>query len=105
MNAARGGTAARRYEGQGRDVLHASDFGNNTLHGGQGADELHGWQGNDTLEGGNGRDVLEAFIGNDTRSGAETVATEAPEPTRSTESAAGTLLNGVSTLAVIAPGR
>src|ERR671923_158364 len=36
--------------------MHASDFGNNALRGGQGRDELHGWQGNDTLDGGNGGD-------------------------------------------------
>ena len=51
------------------DTLHASDFGNNTLYGGQGADELHGYQGNDTLEGGNGRDVLDGFTGDDTLRG------------------------------------
>jgi Ca2+-binding RTX toxin-like protein len=78
--------------GHGRDVLHASDFGNNTLRGGQGADELHGWQGSDTLDGGNGSDVLEAFTGNDTlrgRNGGDR-STEAPASTRSTGVAAAT---------------
>jgi hypothetical protein len=54
---------------QGRDQLHASDFGNNTLEGGEDNDVLHGWQGNDTLEGGDGEDALDSFIGNDTLRG------------------------------------
>jgi Ca2+-binding RTX toxin-like protein len=55
--------------GAGDDILYASDYGSNTLRGGDGNDTLYGYWGNDVLEGGAGNDSLSGGAGNDTLRG------------------------------------
>ena len=49
----------------GKDTLHASDHGNNTLDGGTNDDRLFGYGGTDTLRGGDGNDSLNGGTGAD----------------------------------------
>ncbi|WP_246015744.1 beta strand repeat-containing protein, partial [Azospirillum griseum] len=56
------------YTGAG-DFNGVGGAGNDTLHGGGGADTLVGAAGNDSLDGGAGADVLDGGSGNDTLNG------------------------------------
>ena len=63
--------------GTGNDVLDVKGVGGTisqtpytpSLYGGDGNDEVYGWQLSDILSGGNGNDILGAGAGNDTLSG------------------------------------